>query len=324
MLRKLGATALSARVLSKASTPVLRIGSASDVGAALALMHSRRVGALLVCASASAAEACVPLGLLTERDVLEKIGFDTPLASVRVGDVMTSQQEGIELADADDSLDDVLARMQSGGFGHMPVVRGGLAIGMVSLRDIAHAIVQERGSDTAAASISAADLCGARSRTINLGSLARPACVEAPPSASVADAVLMMRRWGAGSVLVPSQGPSVGRSRHACGIFTERDYLRLLGSAAALNQSIDPRTVALARCCTPASELVSAAAATPAIECLATMARQHIRHLPVMQEAEADAGFELGESDEPRAPPALLAVLSARDVLAQFLLRPAF
>jgi len=321
MLRHLGATALSARVLSRASTPVLRIGSVTDVGAALALMHLRRVGALLVCdpAGAGSSEDAVPLGILTERDVLEKIDFDTPLATVRVGDVMTPQQS-MQLAAAEDSLDDVLSRMVAGGFRHMPVVRGALAIGMVSMRDIAHAIIA--GAKEQESAVTASVLCSARSRTINLGCFARPSCIEAPPASTVADAVLMMRQWGADSVLVPSEGPSVGRSRHACGIFTERDYIRLLGSATALNQSIDPRRVDLARCCTPASELVSATAATPAMECLARMAHQHVRHLPVMQDVEADADFELGESDEPPAPPSLLAVLSARDVLAQFLPRP--
>jgi CBS domain-containing protein len=331
MLRSLGTAALSSRVLSKASSPILRIGAVADVGAALALMHSQRVGALLVTDSSGAgpsgaagfAPECAPVGILTERDILEKVEFDAPLASVRVAEIMTFQSE-MSFAAADDSLDEVLSRMQAGGFRHMPILRSGLAIGIVSMRDVAHAIVEMSEGETAkaAASISASDLCMARSRTINLGSLSRPSCIEAPPSSSVADAVLLMRQWGAGSVLVPSRGSSVGASRRAFGIFTERDYIRLLGAAAALDQTIDPRQVELARCCTATSELVCATATTPAIQCLATMARARIRHLPVMREEEVDPSFDLGESDEPPAPPALLAVLSARDVLAQFLPPP--
>lgn len=319
MLRSLGVSALGARALARASSPVLRVSPALDVGAALALMHSERVGALLVAGPAADAEH---VGILTERDVLEKIDFDMPVASVLVNQVMTSRDEMIH-AHVEDSLDFVLERMQTGGFRHMPVVRDGQAVGMLSMRDIAHAIVQDWTSTShraaPAVEVTAVELCRARSRTINLGSLARPSCIEAPPSSSVADAVQLMRQWGAGSVLVPSGGPSVDTSRRACGIFTERDYMRLLGSAAALNQTIDPRRVDLSRCCTAASGLVSATVSTPAIQCLALMSEMRIRHLPVMQEEEIDASFELGESDEPPAAPALLAILSVRDVLAQFL-----
>ena len=48
------------------------------------------------------------------------------------------------------------------------------------------------------------------------------------PEATVADAVSKMRGEGCGSVLVPLVSPAVASTEQAFGIFTERDFVKVL------------------------------------------------------------------------------------------------
>lgn len=96
-------------------------------------MVDRRVGAILVLDGERLA------GILTERDVLRAVGTGYDPAS-RVSDWMTRNPETIEPGD---TIDDALGLMNHGGFRHLPVTEGERLVGIISVRDLLRAGVQD-------------------------------------------------------------------------------------------------------------------------------------------------------------------------------------
>jgi CBS domain-containing protein len=96
-------------------------------------MVDRRVGAILVLDGERLA------GILTERDVLRAVGTGYDPAS-RVSDWMTRNPETIEPGD---TIDDALGLMDHGGFRHLPVTEGERLVGIISVRDLLRAGVQD-------------------------------------------------------------------------------------------------------------------------------------------------------------------------------------
>lgn len=74
------------------------------------------------------------VGIFSERDLLKRVvalGYEP--GSVRVGDVMTKQ---VVIAEADESIDTLSQRMRQAAIRHIPVVKNGRLIGVLSLRDL--------------------------------------------------------------------------------------------------------------------------------------------------------------------------------------------
>lgn len=101
--------------------------SDTTVAEAARIMRGRRVGALLVMEGARLA------GIFTERDALFRVlaeGRDA--ATTPLSEVMTRDPRTIS---PDRPFGHALHIMYEGGFRHVPVVRDGRAIGVVSARD---------------------------------------------------------------------------------------------------------------------------------------------------------------------------------------------
>jgi CBS domain-containing protein len=96
-------------------------------------MVERRVGAILVLDGSRLA------GILTERDVLRAVGTGYDPATL-VSDWMTKSPETIA---PDDTIDDALGLMDHGGFRHLPVTEGDELVGIISVRDLLRAGVQD-------------------------------------------------------------------------------------------------------------------------------------------------------------------------------------
>ncbi|NJL72600.1 MAG: CBS domain-containing protein [Candidatus Competibacteraceae bacterium] len=82
-----------------------------------------------------------PVGIISERDVVRGLrdhGF--ALAALPARELMTS---ALECCTADDSIDSVAHRMIGGGFRHMPVVRHGRLIAVLSVLDVLKVHVTE-------------------------------------------------------------------------------------------------------------------------------------------------------------------------------------
>ena len=100
---------------------------------AAARMNDRGVGAALVLSGDHVS------GILTERDVLRAVGSGG-VEGTRVAAWMTREPETVE---SDESTRQAAALMIHGGFRHLPVLEGGKAVGIISIRDLMKVVVDD-------------------------------------------------------------------------------------------------------------------------------------------------------------------------------------
>ncbi|MDX1540828.1 MAG: CBS domain-containing protein [Geminicoccaceae bacterium] len=110
------------------STEVVRhLGPRASVGDAIQMMDSYNVGCVVVMDRGTLA------GMFTERDLVRRVlarGLDPE--DTTLSEVMTRDPDTIA---PNDSVDEVIRRMDEFGYRHMPVVERGTVVGLVSLRD---------------------------------------------------------------------------------------------------------------------------------------------------------------------------------------------
>lgn len=108
--------------------PVI-VPARTTVAEAIAVMLERNVGALLI-----VDEHEKLLGILSERDFLKKVaGLQEHYADLPVTTFMTPRPEAVS---ACDSLAFVLNKMDGGGYRHVPIVKDGHPVGIISVRDM--------------------------------------------------------------------------------------------------------------------------------------------------------------------------------------------
>jgi CBS domain-containing protein len=101
---------------------------------AIEVMATRHVGALLVMSQGSL------IGIISERDYARKVilknrsSHDTP-----VNDIMTSPAVSVT---PDHTVHQCMQLMTEGRFRHLPVVKGGRVVGMLSIGDLVKAVIQ--------------------------------------------------------------------------------------------------------------------------------------------------------------------------------------
>ncbi len=118
-----------AQILKVKGDMVFTLRPEESVGAAAALLHSRRVGALVVMS-----EGGDVVGILSERDVVSVAATQGPQALERpVSTCMTSE---VEFAEPTDSVDALLGRMTDRRIRHLPVCDAGRLVGIVSIGDL--------------------------------------------------------------------------------------------------------------------------------------------------------------------------------------------
>ena len=111
-----------------AGRKILTAPLATTVAEAARLMKDHRVSAILVVDGENRLT-----GIFTERDALFRvIAEGRSPKTTRVGDAMTANPQTIG---PDRPFAQALVMMHEGGFRHMPVVRNGRPLGMVSARD---------------------------------------------------------------------------------------------------------------------------------------------------------------------------------------------
>lgn len=108
--------------------PLIGVTGCFTVAAACHRMREHGVGALAVL------EGQRLIGILSERDVAVRViaGHRDPMLTL-VREVMTREPRTVP---AHAVVPVALRAMLAGGFRHMPVTRGGAAIGMLSMRDV--------------------------------------------------------------------------------------------------------------------------------------------------------------------------------------------
>jgi CBS domain-containing protein len=113
--------------------PALTVAPDTTMREAVRVMLSYNVGALLVQDAAGHL-----LGILSERDLLLKVDDYPGEQSGRpVREFMTRRPQTIRESD---SLAFALNEMDCGGYRHLPVLRDGQLVGVISVRDVLHHI----------------------------------------------------------------------------------------------------------------------------------------------------------------------------------------
>lgn len=123
-------------ILETKGAMVLSVGVDEPVFDAISLMAEVNIGAVLVQSGDTIA------GIFTERDYLQRIALkslsskDTP-----VGDVMT---EPVVSANPGDSIQQCMETMTTCHCRHLPVVRDGKLLGIVSIGDLVKRMLDEK------------------------------------------------------------------------------------------------------------------------------------------------------------------------------------
>ena len=127
---------LVSQILKTKGDMVFTASPHETVGAAAALLHSRRVGAMVVM---DAKDHVV--GILSERDVVRAVaeGGHGALAKP-VSDFMSGQ---VVFADPGESVDVLLSRMTDRRIRHLPVCKDERLMGIVSIGDLVKAKIAE-------------------------------------------------------------------------------------------------------------------------------------------------------------------------------------
>ena len=104
------------------------LGAGATVGEAIRTLLANDVGALPVVDDGGAL-----LGIFSERDLLTKVAGQDDYSARPVREAMTANPESVRETD---TLAFALHKMDIGGYRHLPVVREGRVVGMVSVRDL--------------------------------------------------------------------------------------------------------------------------------------------------------------------------------------------
>jgi CBS domain-containing protein len=101
----------------------------ATVADAMQIMLAQNIGALLIVSDDKRL-----LGIFSERDLLTKIaGIEPDYATKPVEKYMTPNPETVKPTD---SLSFALHKMDVGGYRHLPVMKDGCPLGMISVRDM--------------------------------------------------------------------------------------------------------------------------------------------------------------------------------------------
>ncbi len=99
------------------------------LGEIVALLHDRRIGAVVVTGADDAV-----LGILSERDVIRALARQGEGA---LGDAASRHMTGkVVTATEDMTVEDAMGRMTEGRFRHMPVISDGRLTGLISIGDV--------------------------------------------------------------------------------------------------------------------------------------------------------------------------------------------
>jgi CBS domain-containing protein len=124
------------QLLQAKGNQIFSVGAQDSVLRAIEIMATRHVGALLVMNGGTL------LGIISERDYARKVilknrsSHDTP-----VGDIMSAPAVTVT---PDDTVHHCMQLMTEGRFRHLPVVKSGRVVGMLSIGDLVKAVIQEQ------------------------------------------------------------------------------------------------------------------------------------------------------------------------------------
>jgi len=115
---------------------IITVMPETSISDAARLLAERRIGAVIV-----SRDGRVPLGILSERDIVRDLGRrGASCMADRVDALMTAN---LISCSPNDSADSVLEKMTAGRFRHMPVMEDGAMVGIISIGDVVAARISE-------------------------------------------------------------------------------------------------------------------------------------------------------------------------------------
>jgi CBS domain-containing protein len=130
-------------ILSRKGSEVATIEPSATLAEAIKMLAERRIGALVI----TGADRRV-VGIISERDIVRALGARGPSAvDGPVGDVMTRK---VVSCSQSETVCEIMERMTSGKFRHVPVVEQGRLIGIVSIGDVVKSRLEEMEHEQAA------------------------------------------------------------------------------------------------------------------------------------------------------------------------------
>jgi CBS domain-containing protein len=124
------------QLLKLKGNQIFSVAPHESVLRAIEIMATRYVGALLVMNEGTL------LGIISERDYARKVilknrsSHDTP-----VSDIMTSPAISVS---PEDTVHHCIQLMTEGRFRHLPVMKAGRVVGMLSIGDLVKAVIQDQ------------------------------------------------------------------------------------------------------------------------------------------------------------------------------------
>jgi CBS domain-containing protein len=123
-------------ILAAKGGDIVSIEPTADLAAAARLLSTHRIGVVLIRGAGGRLA-----GILSERDIVRAVAEQGADAlAVSVGQAMTRK---VTTCGENDSIADLMERMTAGKFRHMPVLRDGELIGLVSIGDVVKQRVEE-------------------------------------------------------------------------------------------------------------------------------------------------------------------------------------
>jgi len=121
---------------------IVTVREGDELGVAARLMREKHIGYLIVVRPRVGDGSLVPVGVLTDRDIVVKVlAPQADPRTLRVGDVMT--QEPVVAKDTDD-IKDALLTMRRIGVRRLPVIAiTGQLVGVLSLDDILDTLAED-------------------------------------------------------------------------------------------------------------------------------------------------------------------------------------
>ncbi len=130
-------------ILSRKGGLVYTVTPGTSVAQISQQLSTRRIGSVLVLDAGSSVA-----GIVSERDLVRAFASHGAAAlEFEARNVMTRD---VVTCDPDDSIDHVMEQMTRGRFRHLPVVRHGELLGLVSIGDVVKARLEEARHETEA------------------------------------------------------------------------------------------------------------------------------------------------------------------------------
>lgn len=121
---------------SRPTSDVITVAPGTSIADAARLLAERRIGAVVV-----SKDGKVPLGILSERDIVRDLGRRGAVCMGETVDALMTRN--LISCTPSDTTDSVLEKMTTGRFRHMPVMEGEVMVGIISIGDVVAARISE-------------------------------------------------------------------------------------------------------------------------------------------------------------------------------------